>query len=331
MVMLGACGGTSPHGAAAGACNGHRELCDLSLPEVTLAATHNSMSAPLPGWRSVQQDAPIDQQLRDGIRGLLIDTHYGWASGSRVRTDFTSRRERRASERNDGVSPGAARAAEQIRARLRPGPMEDRQIYLCHGFCELGATPLAPILRELREFLTSHPREVLVVINEDYVDSPAFVSAAREAGLERFAFTPPADGRWPTLGNMIDSGRRLVLLAENEAGSAPWYRSAFERAVQDTPYSFRAASRLIRRTRLEESCRLNRGAASAPLFMMNHWVTTDPKPLPVNASLINGYGLLLRRGRRCGALRRHVPNLLAVDFYRRGAVFRVANTLNSVH
>ena len=52
-----------------------------------LAATHNSMSAPGPGWISSEQDRPIAGQLEDGIRGLLIDTHYGdrFANG-RVRT-----------------------------------------------------------------------------------------------------------------------------------------------------------------------------------------------------------------------------------------------------
>ena len=41
-----------------------------------LPATHNSMSVPLPGWYSAEQDKPIADQLADGVRGLLIDTHY---------------------------------------------------------------------------------------------------------------------------------------------------------------------------------------------------------------------------------------------------------------
>ena len=31
-------------------CNGSATLCNRSLPQIALAATHNSMSAPLPGW-----------------------------------------------------------------------------------------------------------------------------------------------------------------------------------------------------------------------------------------------------------------------------------------
>ena len=72
-------------------CNGHAALCDRPLDEVVLPATHNSMSAPLPGWFSAEQERPIGGQLDDGIRGLLLDTHYGdrLASG-RVRTYFGS-------------------------------------------------------------------------------------------------------------------------------------------------------------------------------------------------------------------------------------------------
>ena len=62
--------------AARGRCNGHAALCDRPLDEVVLPATHNSMSAPLPGWFSAEQERPIGGQLEDGIRGLLLDTHY---------------------------------------------------------------------------------------------------------------------------------------------------------------------------------------------------------------------------------------------------------------
>ncbi len=73
---------------AAVGCNGSTVLCDRSLPEVALPATHNSMPVPLPGWYSSEQDHPIAQQLRDGIRELLIDTHYAdRLSSGRLRTD----------------------------------------------------------------------------------------------------------------------------------------------------------------------------------------------------------------------------------------------------
>jgi hypothetical protein len=70
----------------AGPCNGHAELCGRPLTEVALAATHNSMAAPSPGWYAAVMDGPIAQQLSDGVRGLLVDTHYARARPPRVRS-----------------------------------------------------------------------------------------------------------------------------------------------------------------------------------------------------------------------------------------------------
>ena len=84
VAVLLATGCATTSSAPVEVCNGHAALCQRPLDEVALAATHNSMSAPLEGWRSVQQDAPIAEQLHDGIRGLLIDT-LGVAGSSPAR------------------------------------------------------------------------------------------------------------------------------------------------------------------------------------------------------------------------------------------------------
>jgi hypothetical protein len=45
---------------------------------------------------------------------------------------------------------------------------------------------------------------------------------------------------------------------------------------------------------------------------------------------VNAREPLLRRARECARIRGHLPNLLAVDFYRRGDLFAVADELNGV-
>ena len=45
---------------------------------------------------------------------------------------------------------------------------------------------------------------------------------------------------------------------------------------------------------------------------------------------MNAYDPLLARVRACERLRRQLPNLVAVDFYRRGDLFRAVDTLNGV-
>jgi hypothetical protein len=319
-------GGISTAAPPAGPCNGHVELCDRSLDRVALAATHNSMSAPLPGWFSTQQDHPIPEQLRDGVRGLLIDTHYAdRLPNGRLRTELDNR-----SVRQDGVSQAQIDAALRIRDRAGFAGKGERGMYLCHSFCELGGTPLEPVLDELHRFLVANPGEVVVVVNQDYVTPKDFVGAVKDAKLDGLVYRGPVDGRWPTLREMIDSGQRLVLLAENHAGAAPWYHLAYKHATQETPFSFSRVEQLTDPATFAATCREHRGPADAPLFLINHWITTDPVPLPSNATRVNAYDPLLARARKCQRVRGHFPNLIAVDFYGRGDVFRVVDTLNGV-
>jgi hypothetical protein len=76
---------------------------------------------------------------------------------------------------------------------------------------------------------------VLVVINQDYVKPEDFVGALRDAGLDKLAYRGPTSGRWPTLRQMIASDQRVLFLAENEAGGAPWYHPRTTRSPRRRP------------------------------------------------------------------------------------------------
>ena len=275
-------GGTTTAAPAAGGCNGHEELCERPFDRVVLPMTHNSMSVPLPGWYSSMQEKPIADQLRDGIRGLMIDTHYAdRLPNGKVRTYFGSREELKRRTKVDGVSPDAVDAALNLRDRLGFSGEGERGMYLCHSFCELGATRLDSVLDDLRTFLAANPGAVVVVINQDYVTAQDFVEAVRDADLEELVYKGPVDGEWSTLREMVESNQRLVLLAENRAGGAPWYHAAYDKITQEIPYAFKKVAQLTKRDNLDKSCAPNRGPEGAPVFLANHWITTDPVPLPL--------------------------------------------------
>ena len=63
-----------------------------------MPATHNAMSAVTnKDWLFGQQDAGFVDQLQDGVRGLLIDAHYGQPTESgAVKTDLSELDTRRA-------------------------------------------------------------------------------------------------------------------------------------------------------------------------------------------------------------------------------------------
>ena len=208
-------------------------------------ATHNSMSVPLPGWFSAEQERPIAGQLR-GRHPRPADRHplRRPAAERPLRTYFGSTRGAAAarSSRTASATRRRRRAAAARPPRL-PGEGE-RGMYLCHTFCELGATPLADVLRRHpRRSSSTNPGEVLVVVNQDYVTPADFVGASTTRALTQLRLHAARDGAWPTLREMIDSGRRLVLLAENHAGAAPWYQLAYERLIEETPFT------LLRRRR----------------------------------------------------------------------------------
>jgi hypothetical protein len=313
-------------------CNGHDALCDRRLNDVALAATHNSMaSVTIPTWLFGQQDGTISEQLEDGIRGLLIDTYHGAAVPGGVRTELgridSAKREAAVRE----VGAPAVEAALRIRSRLGHQGRGKPGIFLCHTFCELGSVTLGSALSDLRSFLVAHPGEVLVMVNQDEGVSPAEMQRAFEqAGLLDLVYRGPA-GPFPTLRTMIDSDQRLLVLAENEADpSVPWYHLAFQHALKETPYRFRAAAQLTDPAELPASCAPNRGPESAPLFLVNSWVDTSPTPRPSLAAKVNAREALLKRARTCERIRGQIPNLIAVDFYRLGDLLGVIDTLNGV-
>jgi hypothetical protein len=324
-------GGTTTAAPAMGSCDGHDELCDRPLAAVALPATHNSMSVPLPGWYSSEQERPIADQLREGIRGLLFDTHYAdRLPNGRLRTDFGSHAELVRQAKQDGVSSDAIDAALRIRDRLGFAGEGTRGMYLCHTFCELGASSLHAVLDDIHDFLVAHPNEVLVVINQDYVTPADFVKAANDADLGGLVYGGPITDTEPTLRQMIDSDRRLVVLAENHAGGAPWYRLAYGSITEETPFKFTKVAQLTDSKELAATCKPNRGPERAPLFLVNHWISTDPIPLPSDAAKVNAYKPLLARMRECQRIRNHLPSLVAVNFYRTGDVFKVVDALNGL-
>jgi hypothetical protein len=330
--LLAAFGGAKEPTPELSGCNGSEKLCDKPLADVVFPATHNAMSgADVDGYLFANQDHGIPQQLDDGVRALLFDTHYGIpANAGKVKTDLGKFTSEERQEYADELGETAFDAALRIRNRLVTGGEGEHQIYLCHRFCELGFVPLSEALAAIRNFVVQQPNQVLVIDNEDYVSPEDFVAAVEESGLADYVYRGPITSSEPTLGQMVDTNKRVVVMAENHAGVAPWYRDGYADVLQETPYSFKKPSELTDRDQLRRSCRPNRGSARNPLFLLNHWVDTSPAPKPSNAADVNDSKALLARIRECKRVRGQLPDLVAVDFYATGDLLKVVNRLNGV-
>jgi hypothetical protein len=313
--------GTEPV-SEAGSCNGSAQLCALRLDEAVFAGTHNSFSAAdSPGWLIANQVPTIDRQLQDGIRLFLIDPHWGVQSeNGSVRTDFDA--EGRSRNRvAAALPPKTLKAAERLAGDvgLRSTEVGEREVWLCHTVCELGATNMLDTLVTMREFLERNPGEVLILSIEPYVRPEEIAKVFDEAGLTRYVATLDEGAPLPTLGELVRSDKRVIVLSEQDAdGDPPWYLDMFT-FVQDTPLGAKKAADL--------SCALNRGTRQSPMLMLNNWADVFPPQVSPNIP-IERKRFIIQRAHRCERRRGQPVNLIAVDHYERGDVVQAVAELN---
>ncbi len=191
---------------------------------------------------------------------------------------------------------------------------------LCHEFCALGYSYFDEMLVEVRTFLEDNPREVLFLIIQDETNAEDTTRTIEEAGLAPYIYTHELGQPWPTMREMIDSGQRLIVLAENEGPPPAWYGNAFD-VTQETPYTFIFPDQF--------NCNPNRGAADNPFFMVNHWIQRGA-PNRVDGAVVNEYGFLLNRTQQCETVRGMLPNFVAVNWWSQGDLFDVVDTLNGL-
>ena len=305
-------------------CNGHAELCDKTFDEVSYAATHNSMSvAGKRGWFIGEQGLDIVPSLDSGVRALLVDVWYGNDAGNgKVRTAARSYQEALAIA-NDELGPDTVNAALRVIDAVAPGEAGGPEaLYMCHGLCETGATSFDDTLADIRAWLATNPDEVMTIFVEDHVDADDVAKSVLDAGLEDYLYTPVDGEAFPTLGDMIRSGQRLVVMLESGDGGPeyPWLVNGFD-FVQETPFDFPTVESF--------SCEPNRGVPDAPLFQINHWLNGFSN-LVSDAQLVNAADVLWPRVAQCRDERGLQPNLVAVNYADIGDLMAVVDRLNGV-
>jgi hypothetical protein len=304
-----------PARAGDASCNGEPQLCARSLGEVAFATTHNSMASTANRFVPPNQRRSMQAQLGHGIRAFQIDAFFGAPRRGRVYTDLSGPLGKAAE-----LPATAVRAAQLLHRRLGAPPAgTPYDVYLCHVFCELGAVRMLDEMKTVRAFLDEHPREILVMVIEDYVPPDALLGVLREAGLEPSLLPVDPAAPLPTLQQMIASGQRLQVSLENGDG-APLLPNAFTGLVEETPFTFARPRGLER----PESCADHRGTPDAPVFQFNHWVTPAE---PVTARRVNT-SILRERLAECTRLRGRGPTLVAVDFAEQGDLLGVVERLN---
>lgn len=300
-------------------CAGSPRLCDRRFDQIVFAGTHNSMNNRSDEFTFPEQGMNLDQQLKAGIRGFLIDTHYGKESTQgRVWTDLTGI-DRATLVRDYGEATVVA--GEEARKSLVE-PTGQRGLYLCHDFCELGATRLIDALTAFRSFLETNPSEVIVLFIQDQTSPRDTMSLFTSGDLAEVIYTPPEHGVWPTIRTLLTTDRRLIVMSEKRGVRHSWYERGFDRFFSDTSYSVRSVTGL-------QNCTLNRGPVDAPLLLMNHWIQTFPSQ-PRDAAVPNAQRFIVERAKKCQRERGRLPTMIAVNWAETGDLVKAVAELNNL-
>lgn len=194
-----------------------------------------------------------------------------------------------------------------------------------HGFSFMGTATLASNLNEIKSFLTANPNEVVTLLFETYISSSLMESELQSAGLMPMLHVQPLGQPWPTLQEMIEENKRVVVFSEQNNGTPAqgWYHYLWDYAVE---------THFTNHTITDFSCAYNRGNPNNDLFIVNHFITdaTLSTGQLNQAEVINQFDFFYNRMQECQIEHQKFPNFPTVDFYEVGTTATVVDSLNQV-
>lgn len=116
---------------------------------------------------------------------------------------------------------------------------------LCHTSCDiLNVGTLEAYLTTVYQWMRKNPYDVVTILigNYDYVSPQNFTEPIQASGLLDMAYTPPKIPMgledWPTLSEMILTGKRAVFFMDYQANQTaiPWLMDEFSQ-MWETPFS----------------------------------------------------------------------------------------------
>lgn len=188
----------------------------------------------------------------------------------------------------------------------------DGEVFLVHSKPFLGKRPLAGGLNEIRQFMERHPKVVITIIFESYVSAESVMRCFEEAQLKKYIHQQDLNKAWPTLNEMVLSGKRLVLFTDKGGGQWPGYHDVWKFCTE-THFSVKSAD--------DFSFKLNRGKATNQLLILNHFLTNPVAAKPL-AEQANSPELLFKRLEQCKIHTRKHPTFVVVDFYEVGETLK---------
>ncbi|ORY58506.1 PLC-like phosphodiesterase [Pseudomassariella vexata] len=207
-------------------------------------------------------------------------------------------------------------------------------IELCHTLCLLeDAGTLSGYLGTVKTFLDSNPEEVITLLltNPDKKTGIEFNEVFQGAGVDVYAFVPPGNltlDTWPTLGEMVGSGKRLVVFMDYLADkSVPYILDEFNSFMFETPFDTTDP--------VFPQCNIDRPSGASPagrMSLVNHFLDTNTSGLLIPdrsaAETTNSAASIMAQVNICTGLYNRNPNFILLDWISIGDAITVQDQLN---
>lgn len=224
-------------------------------------------------------------------------------------------------------------------------------MYSCHTSCDLlNAGTFEAELTTVREWVQDHPYDVvtILIVNSDYVDVGNYTAPFENSGLTDYVYLPPKVPMhlddWPTLSEMILSGKRVVVFMDYQANhkTVPYILDEFTH-MWETPFSPEDVN--FPCTVQRPPTLTNQTVARDDyMYLANHNLNQEisllgeslllPATSSLNVTNAAGLetGMLGAMTQNCTETWNRAPNFLLVDYYNvgSGSVFEVAAKYNNV-
>ena len=270
-------------------CNGLVILCHRTYDQVTFPETHNSYSTHEDNiyYPASNHRTGFQAQWNAGMRAFMLDTHY-------------------------------LTTADQSASNVR----------FCHGDSDRGFSPCTygavdpwNWLSALESEMNSEDRDIVTLLIENYVEPDHLKDIFDDVGLSEMMYVHEMNAEWPTLIEMINMDKRLVVFWEQSGDSEHPYFHDFLTHSWTTNYADDDTSSM--------DCENLRGDVNQPVFHMNNWLKNQAGLSdPNRAGEANDVDFMVERAIECIGLHGKRPTFIAVDWWEEGDVVEAAEIVN---
>lgn len=303
--------------AAERACNNSPGLCSKSYDQITHLGAH---------------DSPF---LRDASTGFS-------SFGNQFFDSITQ------------LDAGARLLSTQVHVASNPNT-KARELHLCHTVCELfDMGKLSDWLYQIRLWMDANPSEVvtLLLVNADGIDARELEGEYAKADIAHYGYVPPdihkpppqsneTSQTWPTLGEMVDKGERLVSFVnplKSDQENAPYLLNEFD-FLWENAYDVTDSTQFACTPDRPANKTIAEMRDSGRLFMMNHLLywqqafgiqVPDIRTVNETNSWNTGPGALGTHMVDCGNEVTRQPTFVLVDFFNVGPAIDTVDIFNKV-